>query len=333
MNSTEVDAVEEVITEEELEKVSIDDFIKIGPHCYLILIFAEFILLAAAGNMMYMMYAGAAPYSVPCVGKNFTIPDICAPEYSNASLEDCEIQPKYDFKSVNIEFKLFCKNGQLVKSSVSYQMMGVMFGTLLTGQLSDRFGRIKIIHVCMVIVTVISYATTFTTNLFEFTLIRTLLGVFNGGLIGFVRESPRWLVQRGRIEEARVIMNRMLKMDGASEKKKRLMNKQHSQGGKSYNVLKLFSNRGMSIAISVMCLGRFFTSLINYGLIFNIEKISGSLFVNALITGFLRWTINIIFAILDFKLKIFGRKVVHFGAQFCIAICMFSMAVSYLLGK
>lgn len=33
--------------------------------------------------------------------------------------------------------------------------------------------------------------------------------------------------------------------------------KQHSQGGKSYNVLKLFSNRGMSIAISVMCLGRF----------------------------------------------------------------------------
>ena len=48
-----------------------------------------------AGNIDHILYKylickknlGAAPYSVQCVGDNYTIPDICASEYSNISLD------------------------------------------------------------------------------------------------------------------------------------------------------------------------------------------------------------------------------------------------------
>lgn len=37
---------------------NVDDFLKMGNYCYLILIIAEFFLLAGAGNMIFMVFAG-----------------------------------------------------------------------------------------------------------------------------------------------------------------------------------------------------------------------------------------------------------------------------------
>lgn len=37
---------------------TVDDFLKMGNYCYLILVISEFILLGGAGNAIYMVFAG-----------------------------------------------------------------------------------------------------------------------------------------------------------------------------------------------------------------------------------------------------------------------------------
>nr|CRZ21937.1 Bm59 [Brugia malayi] len=46
-----------------------------------------------------------------------------------------------DFESVAYEFHYFCNSASKVKMSISLQMIGIMFGAMTFGQLSDMFGR------------------------------------------------------------------------------------------------------------------------------------------------------------------------------------------------
>lgn len=50
-----------------------------------------------------------------------------------------------------------------------------------------------------------------------------------------------------------------------------------------------------------LMLFRFMTSMINYGLVFNIETLSGSFFINSVLMGAIRWGINIVFGVLDYR--------------------------------
>ena len=40
------------------EEKTLDNFMKLGKYCWLILLFSEFMLLSGAGNTLYMLYAG-----------------------------------------------------------------------------------------------------------------------------------------------------------------------------------------------------------------------------------------------------------------------------------
>ncbi|PIO55865.1 hypothetical protein TELCIR_22744, partial [Teladorsagia circumcincta] len=75
----------------------------------------------------------------------------------------------------------------------------------------------------------------------------------------------------------------------------------------------------------------FMSSMINYGLIFNIETLSGSFFVNSILMGLIRWSINIAFGVLDFKWKACGRKAVHLVSQASIAVALGAIAVTYIM--
>ncbi|CAI4232010.1 unnamed protein product [Auanema sp. JU1783] len=376
-----------------------EDFVRMGRYCYLILIFSEFLLLSGAGNMVYMVYAGAAPRSVSCVGSNFTIEDVCKQGLNHRELTDCELKIDYEFKSINVEFEYVCKETALVKSSISVQMTGVLVGTLLFGSLSDRFGRLKILMFSFSMTSFVSIFCSFSTSLTMFTVLRTILGFFTGGVIGtygvykmeqipkkhrfwvatviawapnfifinaiaflandwrtfqqiifaiscpafvlyfYVYESPRWLIQRGRISEAREVMQNIQRIDRANDLKKEEMEKmldveyqKHlAKEGKmkNYTIRHLFYTPSMALATVVLCSGVFFTSMINYGLVFNMESLAGSLFLNSVIMGLLRWFINIITGVLDYKYKVVGRKLVHFVSQATIAFSLGSIATIY----
>ncbi|KAK5977524.1 hypothetical protein GCK32_014964 [Trichostrongylus colubriformis] len=248
---------------------------------------------------------------------------------------------------------------------------------------------------------VFSIAASFSTTLVMFTVLRTFLGFFSGGLLGtygvykmehipkkhrfwvatviawapnfillnvvayfshdwrtfqrvlvvisspavllffFVHESPRWLIQKGKIKEARHVLQRIQHIDRQRESKKDEMEKMldiayqqiqlREKKMKNYNVRHLFYNKEMTLATLVFCSGVFMSSMINYGLIFNIETLSGSFFVNSILMGLIRWSINIAFGVLDFKWKACGRKAVHMVSQASIAIALGAIAITYIL--
>ncbi|KAK6752418.1 hypothetical protein RB195_003692 [Necator americanus] len=380
---------------------TVDDFLKMGNYCYLILLISEFVLLSGAGNMLYMIFASSAP-RVSCRGSNFTIEDVCKKHINISALTDCDLHVQYEFKSLNVEFGYLCSEGRWVKSSISVQMIGVLLGTLFFGTTSDRYGRKSSLVVSFIMTALLSIAVSFSTNLFNFTVIRTILGFFNGGLLGtygvyklehvpkkhrfwvatviawapnfillnviayiahdwrtfqrvlvligspalilffFVHESPRWLIQKGKIEEARKVLQRIQHLDRAEETKKDEMEKMldiayqkiqaRQEKAKNYNIRHLFYTKDMAIATITYCTGIFMTSMINYGLIFNIEMLSGSFFINSILMGSIRWSINIVFGVLDYKWKAMGRKAVHFVSQTSIALCLLAISVTYISG-
>ncbi|WKY08462.1 hypothetical protein Q1695_007745 [Nippostrongylus brasiliensis] len=378
----------------------VDDFLKMGNYCYLILLISEFFLLVAAGNMIFMMFAGSAP-RVSCHGSNFTIEDVCKKHLDPTKLTDCDLEVKYEFKSLNVEFGYLCARGRWVKSSISVQMVGVLLGTLFFGSMSDRYGRKLMLVIAYIWTSIFSIAASFSTSLAMFTALRTILGFFSGGLLGtygvykmehipkkhrfwvatviawapnyillngiayishdwrtfqrvlvvvsspalllffVVLESPRWLIQKGKIKEARHVLQRIQHIDGQKTSKREEMEKMldiehqkqmaRQEKLKSYNIRHLFYTKEMTQATIVLCIGVFFSSIINYGLVFNIETLAGSFFINSIIMGSLRWGINIVFSLLDYKVTAIGRKLIHLISQTSISIALGAIAITYIL--
>ncbi|PAV84156.1 hypothetical protein WR25_17161 [Diploscapter pachys] len=245
-----------------------DDLMQIGKYSVLIMVFIEFVLLAAAGNMMMMVYAGAAPKSVSCEGDDFVFKNVCSDSEISprifAEEENCTLTSQFYFESVNWGY--FCKDGEYVKRSISSQMFGMLIGTFLAGNLSDRYGRLRV-------ATIISWAPNFTIiailawltqdwRLLQMVHSFCIIPAFI--IILAMRESPRWLIQRGKIFEARRILDRMLQYNNVSDEVYAKMHnlldseyrKQMDQPNKVYDMRKLFSRKKMSIATAILCLGK-----------------------------------------------------------------------------
>uniref|UniRef100_A0A915PH97 Major facilitator superfamily (MFS) profile domain-containing protein n=1 Tax=Setaria digitata TaxID=48799 RepID=A0A915PH97_9BILA len=184
-------------------------------------------------------------------------------KYLNSSKGCSDPVLSADFESVGYEFHYFCDSANKVKMSISLQMIGIMFGAMTFGQLSDMFGRRAILMFGTVGLIVSGLASTFVNNLVFFTIARFFVMFFTGGkhsvsyvfmmenlpakhrmwmvtvityspnyivftglayltgewrllsrvvalltflpgiLLLFAYESPRWLIQKGKIDEAR----------------------------------------------------------------------------------------------------------------------------------
>ncbi|ETN80596.1 hypothetical protein NECAME_02343, partial [Necator americanus] len=289
---------------------------------------------------------------VSCRGSNFTIEDVCKKHINISALTDCDLHVQYEFKSLNVEFGYLCSEGRWVKSSISVQMIGVLLGTLFFGTTSDRYGRksvrlsrtygvYKLEHVPKKhrfwVATVIAWAPNFILlNVIAYiahdwrTFQRVLVLIGSPALIlfFFVHESPRWLIQKGKIEEARKVLQRIQHLDRAEETKKDEMEKMLDIAYQEISTGEESSESPAPAATNFS----FMTSMINYGLIFNIEMLSGSFFINSILMGSIRWSINIVFSVLDYKWKAMGRKAVHFVSQTSIALCLLVISITYISG-
>uniref|UniRef100_A0A183G7T4 MFS domain-containing protein n=1 Tax=Heligmosomoides polygyrus TaxID=6339 RepID=A0A183G7T4_HELPZ len=84
--------------------------------------------------------------------------------------------------SYTIFFGLLCDAGKSVKNSISIQMFSVLIGAMISGQLSDRFGRKKVIIGSLLGVCLFSFATALSLTFLQFNLLRAAAGFFTGGL-------------------------------------------------------------------------------------------------------------------------------------------------------
>lgn len=136
-----------------------------------------------------------------------------------------------------------------------------------------------------------------------------------------VYESPRWLIHKGRIDEAHDILKKITHMNGRKdvtndmideviEREKEIFRKKVDVE-KSRNIYHLFRDRKLIIYLAVLSFSFLSTSVINYGLLFNMEKLSGSIYANNIFLGFVRYIISIVSAAIDYTQKWFDRRLAH----------------------
>ncbi|KAK0412951.1 hypothetical protein QR680_006502 [Steinernema hermaphroditum] len=391
---------------EKLAVARLDDFTKLGRYSLLLCLFAELMILSQLGNMLYMMYAGSAPIIVGC--GDYDLPhDISSKEACEIVKElqansSCELKLDIQFQSVNDEWNYLCERTKEVKNSISMQMIGVMVGSVLFGQTSDMYGRKLTMLICLFGCITISFGSSYTHNLFWFTVCRFFIGVFNGGHIAvllvfmienlpkkdrlwintvitwspnmvifaivayfahdwrslaqwssiltipafllclYMYESPRFLIQKGKIDEARRVITGISKFNREKELDEALLNsileKEHqilleSSGKKHYHFVHLFYTWKFATYTLVIAFSFMVTSIVNYGLLFNMEKVSGSIFWNSALIGLLRYAINLFAGLLDYKVKWIGRKAMHLGTFLPIVLCTLFIVAIDVVGE
>ncbi|KJH53778.1 transporter, major facilitator family protein [Dictyocaulus viviparus] len=389
-DSEQQELVDEVQDEKQVK--NLDEFITLGWYCTIVLFAGEFMTLTSVSCMVYMVYAGISPAVISCGSFQFnSSSEACEELLDLRKTTGCIPNLEYQFKSVNVEFDLLCDDSKLVKNSISVQMFGVLVGALISGQLSDRYGRKSVLIGCLLGVGLFSLGTAVSMTLIQFTVLRAIVGVFTGGLssvqgvflienipkehrmwinavitwspnfiiypviafychdwrrlaffssficlisiinLCFLYESPRWLIHRGRISDARRILVAIRKINRktceieAGEIESMLRHEQDIfnaklKKNKHYTYYHLVCTWKYIRWTVTVCSGLFITSLVNYSLLFNMEKLSGSLYWNNTIFGIIRWGVNILVGMSDYFFHFVGRKLINF------------LAISFIIG-
>ncbi|WKY13567.1 hypothetical protein Q1695_004424 [Nippostrongylus brasiliensis] len=382
-----------------------DDHVKMGRYVVMVCIVAELMILPEVSSMFYMMYAGASPSLSSCNNVAFDNSleekEVCT-LYQEMGRENCTTPAlKYQFKSVNVEWNYFCESAKTIKNSISVQMIGVLIGSVVFGQLSDSFGRRKGLLATIIGMAVGWVVVARSSDIVQFTITRTVVGFFTGGSISvlnvfimenipkkhrmlinmvitwspnmlpfaglawltgdwrslalanavvcipgllfclvFIHESPRWLIQRGRLDEAREIMEKehgtnkqglvYESFDGVVKAEYELSLRAATQK-RRYSYYHLFYTPRLATTTIVLAFSFFSTSIVNYGILFNMEKLSGSIYLNSVYTGLMRYACNLAFGYADLKYQRIGRKFVHTSGLVTILISLSVVIVAYAL--
>ncbi|CAJ0935959.1 unnamed protein product, partial [Mesorhabditis belari] len=338
----------------------------------------EIVMISECGNLLFMVFGGAAPTLQGCHGQNHTLllsqEAICDLYHSGSCLPIVDHQ----FYSVNVEFELLCGDAGKVKDSTSYQMVGYLIGSLVWGQVSDVFGRRWPMLITLLINGVIGVGSAFAPTLFLFTVLRTLVCiVFTGHLVismvyfceifpskhrlwlafvlnwspnliivagiawlcgdwrsfslvinalcfvaaaimWYCSESPHYLLRRGRVNDAMEAVKRIYRIDRAELDEKeleRVFDKEREQLAlipkESFSFPHLFCTWKLAGYTWAVFLSYFSASLVNYALLFNMETMSGSVYVNTFFMGLFRLLINLCSAGADLSFEWLGRKTAH----------------------
>uniref|UniRef100_A0A914EM50 Major facilitator superfamily (MFS) profile domain-containing protein n=1 Tax=Acrobeloides nanus TaxID=290746 RepID=A0A914EM50_9BILA len=169
----------------------------------------------------------------------------------------------------------------------------------------------------------------------------SLLGVPGLLALCFVSESPRFLIQKGRMEEAKIVIKRMYRIDNRKfeddvidlvlDKENQAFIKKQTKNN-NYTFLHLFYTPSLSRYAISIGLSFFTTSMMTYALMFNLEHIAGSIYLNLVLSGIVRYVAGGFISLLELKCPKVGRKTIHFGVLLIAASCLLTFFVVNLTG-
>ncbi|CAD5231345.1 unnamed protein product [Bursaphelenchus xylophilus] len=405
MGKNKMEETEEFVNKDvgqELKQLKLDDLFRLGKYAALVSITAEFLILLQLGNMFYMMYAGVEPGLVSCGPvnlQNFTHrKDRCEAFAQAKDRYKCTPELNIQFNSVSSDWNYICADVRQVKRSISWQMLAIIPGAVIGGQLSDLYGRRRIMLVGILCVMVCQVLVYFSPDLLWFTIIRSITQLFNGGIIAiqmvftvenlpknhrfwltnlitwspnmivyalmawatqnwqhltllmaalcipawiflfFLSESPRFLIQKHRFDDAKRELQRIARIDGvvvAEEMMERVVESERAlqtQKKKSkYSFIHLFYTCRLARYTVALAFSLLTTSMLNYSLIFNMEKLSGSIYLNTIFMGLFRYGVNFAAIAADKNFKWLGRKAVHGFAEGVSILALVLLITLYVL--
>jgi OCT family organic cation transporter-like MFS transporter 4/5 len=374
---------------------SFGDFPKFGYYSIFCLFLQEAIYLPQCANMTSMIYAGFSPTLESCGDHSFanlSNTEACARYSEIQNGTSCIPKLSSQFESVAYEFGYFCSSVSKVKQSISFQMLGVLIGAVVFGQLSDLFGRKRTMILCAIGAGIFNWFASNSFNLFWFTFHQFWSLFFTGGtntictvflmesipkkhrvwttlaiswspnfiiiaiiaylcqtwrmfykilaicniptiiLLLLAYESPRWLIQRGHLKKAKKTYENIEKWNGTTSPERQqileyLVDKEVEilklkKKVRKYYFHHLFYTSKMVLHSVILSFTLFCTAVITYALMFNMEKLSGSLYWNNAIFGVIRYIFNLSFGFADYKCPKLGRKLVHRIAVTFVAIML-----------
>ncbi|GMT06808.1 hypothetical protein PENTCL1PPCAC_28982 [Pristionchus entomophagus] len=387
------------------KRKSLEEFIGMRWYAIIVYIASSLIILSTVMVIVFMVYAAATPTVVGCGDEIFPVDQ----KFACKRLHDlrdtgsnCTLQLLYQFEAVNIEFDLFCNDAIKVKTSTTWQMFAILIGAFLFGQLSDMYGRRRMLLIALSGIAAASVAVSFATSFRMFFIFRLVVGFFAGGtsavhgvyiiehsrkdhrmlisnvvtwspnfaiapiiayfahdwrtlsvysayvcILAFAilvccSESPRFLIQKGRIDEARRVLSRIRSINRdrceirgtqVEEMLEIEREKNSNQNSKKHTTyFDLFTSTELLKYTLIIGFGVTVTSLQNYGIMFNTEKLSGSLYVNGIFFGAIRWVVNLIIGYLDITWSGCTRKRIAAFSKTTNLLCLAIIIAIFSLG-
>ncbi|KAK7483109.1 hypothetical protein BaRGS_00025677, partial [Batillaria attramentaria] len=199
--------------------------------------------------------------------------------------------------------ELVCDMAWVPSLIISLQMVGVLTGSVLAGQMGDSWGRKKTLMAMVILQTVFNLVAVFSTSWEMFAIMRTLIGVTVGGLVsttfaypaefvgvkwravlGFLPESVRWLSVKGHVDKAQHVLQTIARWNGRKapdvEQMHEFFSQKREAKSRRYTFIHLFAGRQMcklSLIVGYMWLA---CSLTYFGISFNIHNLSGDFYFN-----------------------------------------------------
>nr|AAI66421.1 Slc22a5 protein [Rattus norvegicus] len=174
-------------------------------------------------------------------------------------LDGWEYNKDVFLSTIVTEWDLVCKDDWKAPLTTSLFFVGVLMGSFISGQLSDRDWRMLLLAL-------------------------TVPGVLCGALWWFIPESPRWLISQGRVKEAEVIIRKAAKFNGIvapstifdpSE-----LQDLNSKKPQSHHIYDLVRTRNIRI-ITIMSIILWLTISVGYfGLSLDTPNLHGDIYVN-----------------------------------------------------
>lgn len=396
---------EKIIINEHSYK-SLDDIFKHGWYTFYICLLLQCMIINQLGNMFYMAYSGFVPKIISCGSINMinlSQKEICQKLENITLTEKCIPKAEADFGSINLEFKYFCNEKYKIKTCISIEMFSVVLGSIVGGQLSDYYGRRKIMLLGITFAAIFGIIVSFSQNILQIIISRAFLGFFNGTsmvivivfvieniqkhdrvwlfniitwapnialyagiaylagewrtlarslsvvtipailLCWYAPESPRWLIQKGKINEAKNVIMKINKFNKRNieefvindivDCEFNVSKLQSKNGSKKYSFYHLIYTKRFIGYIITLAFTAFVSSTCNYGIMFNMEKLSGSIYINMIITACLRYPLNLAVAYADTKFVHLGRKIVMITFILSITFSSLIIAIIYHIGK
>ena len=163
---------------------NLGDYPVFGRYSIFILILSEFLLLTQMSNLTFMVYGGLSPVIHSCGNYDFEEVEknqICSILEEVQRNESCQVNKTIEFNSVANEFNYYCSSIYKVKNSISIQMSGVLIGAIIFGQLSDLFGRRKVMVICSLGMMIFGLSASYSGSLSVFTILQFTNLFFAGG--------------------------------------------------------------------------------------------------------------------------------------------------------
>uniref|UniRef100_A0A5S6R197 MFS domain-containing protein n=1 Tax=Trichuris muris TaxID=70415 RepID=A0A5S6R197_TRIMR len=153
-------------------------------------------------------------------------------------------------------------------------------------------------------------------------------------LILFTCESPRWLILHGRAEQARRSYRYILRINGKQAKQmnddqwKLLVEQAQRYRSKRASFWDIFRETQLLIRTSILSFAMFVMKMISTLLMFSMDDMAGSIYLNAVVYGLVNWLGGLSCSFIDRAFRRVGRKHMIGTLLSVVIVCTLGITVT-----